>query len=99
MTHEKIHSELNTLLQVIMTGRSEIAQAHEKLQVAISGSLRLLTKESSTLEALKGDSGSLQTYLLTLSMQLKQAIDEYYDQLDSHTRKALTILEQDDRKS
>jgi Mg2+ and Co2+ transporter CorA len=98
MIDEKLRSEIDILLRIMETGRSDILQAHDKLQVAISGSLRLLSNEATTLTSLKGSPDSIKEYILSLLKSFRQMIEEHYNQLLDHTQQVLETLEENNRK-
>ncbi|MFW9788886.1 MAG: hypothetical protein ACFFE2_05640 [Candidatus Thorarchaeota archaeon] len=73
MNNEEILAEITSLLELIDQTRVNISQEHEKFQIALTNTLRLLDERSPMLDKMKGDVGNLKAYLIRTSSETRQA--------------------------
>ena len=80
MKKEDITIEITSLLEFIDKTRDEIAQEHDKFQVALTNTLKLLDEGSTILTKMKGNAGDLKAYLIRTSTETRQSsLDSYGD--------------------
>lgn len=73
MSQEKLIDQLIELSAQIVSAREEIEKKHEKLQIALTSVLRLLSEErGSTADKIHADQDRLKGYLLRTLSQLRQ---------------------------
>ncbi|MHA3965020.1 MAG: hypothetical protein AM325_015945 [Candidatus Thorarchaeota archaeon SMTZ1-45] len=80
MKKEDITIEITSLLEFIGQTRDEIAQEHDKFQIALTNTLKLLDEGSPILTKLKGNAEDLKAYLIRTSTETRQSsLDPYED--------------------
>ena len=73
MSQEKLVNQLTELSAQIITAREEIDRKHEKMQIALTNVLRLLSEErGSTKDKIQADPNRLNGYVLRALSQLRQ---------------------------
>jgi multidrug resistance efflux pump len=73
MSQEKLVRQLAELSAQIVTAREEIDRKHEKMQIALTNVLRLLSEEKgSTADKIRADPNRLKGYVLQALSQLRQ---------------------------
>jgi hypothetical protein len=88
MKKEEIITELTSLLDFIDETRDRVGLEHDKFQVALSNTLRLLDEGSPTLTKMKGNVGDLKAYLIRTSTEIRQtSLDPY-----SHLRARIKTI-------
>ena len=92
MTNEDILLELTSLLDFIDETREKITSEHDKFQIALTNTLRLLDEGSPTLAKLKGNVEDLKAYLIKSSMDPRQTTLESLEQLRSKIEKLRDLI-------
>lgn len=64
MDTENIQTQLKELLEQITETKDELAQEYEKFEVALTGALRLLSGEGTSITSIKGNPRDLIGYLI-----------------------------------
>jgi hypothetical protein len=79
MKKEDIIIEITSILDFIDETRDRIGLEHDKFQVALTNTLRLLDEGSPTLTKMKGNVEDLKAYLIRKSTEIRQtSLDPYY---------------------
>lgn len=79
---ENLILQLTELRNNTVRMQSEIEQEYEKFQVALSGVLRILSGDGSTiLKAIQGSPEEVKGYLIQLASQLRQHTTESWESL------------------
>jgi len=99
MNDEQLREELNTILMLLNAQQNEIAEIQEKFQVALTGVLRLVGKESHILSKLQGDPEDLKGYLIHLNSDVVTTTTKSYESLRTRIEEVLESLSSSDRKS
>ena len=82
MKKEDIIVEITSLLEFIDRTRDEIAQEHDKFQIALTNTLKLLDESSSTLVKMKGNAEDLKAYLIRTSTETRQTSSLLVERID-----------------
>ena len=78
MKKDVIVSEITSLIDFIDETRNRIGLEHDRFQVALTNTLRLLDESSPTLTKMKGNVMDLKAYLIRTSTEIRQtSIDPY----------------------
>ena len=81
MKNEDIITQLSSLLDFIDETREKVGLEHDKFQVALTNTLRLLDEGSSTLVKMKGNTEDLKAYLIRTSTEIRQTSLNPYENL------------------
>ena len=81
MKKEDIIAEITSLLDFIDETHDRIGLEHDKFQVALTSTLRLLDEGSSTLTKMKGNVEDLKAYLIRTSTEIRQTSLDPYEYL------------------
>lgn len=81
MKKEDIIAEITSLLEFIDKTRDEISLEHDKFQVALTNTLRLLGDSSPILTKMKGNVDDLKGYLIRTSTEIRQTSLDPYEHL------------------
>ena len=81
MKNEDLIAEITSLLDHINETRDKIGSEHDKFQVALTNTLRLLDESSPTLAKMKGNAEDLRAYLIRKSTELRTISLDSYEQL------------------
>ncbi len=81
MKNEDIIAQISSLLDFIDETREKIGLEHDKFQVALTNTLRLLDEGSPTLAKMKGKTEDLKAYLIRTSTEIRQTSLEPYENL------------------
>lgn len=80
MKKDDITKEVASLLNFIDDARDRIAIEHDKFQIALTNTLRLLGEESPILTKMKGSTEDLKAYLIRTSTEIRQiSLNPYED--------------------
>ena len=90
MDQSTLNQKMHRLTVEIDRYREEMDQEHEKFQVALTGVLRLLSGQDTTLSNLRGSPDDLRGYIIQLAADLHQKSLEQYNALRTEFN---TILE------
>ena len=78
MDQTTLNHQMHKLSIVIDRYHEEMDQEHEKFQVALTGVLRLLSGQDTTLSNLRGRPDDLRGYIIQLAADLhKKSLDQY----------------------
>ncbi len=72
MKKDDITKEVASLLNFIDDARDRIANEHDKFQIALTNTLRLLGEGSPILTKMKGSTEDLKAYLIRTSTEIRQ---------------------------
>ena len=81
MDTDSLGIELKKLLEVVKELLEESKEELEKFQVALTGTLRLLDGENTTLAALQGTPAELRGYVLQLTTQMSKNSGERFEKI------------------
>ena len=81
MKNEDMIAELASLLDIIKETSDRISSEHDKFQVALTNTLRLLDEGSPTLAKMKGNADDLKAYLIRRSTEIRTLSLDSYEQL------------------
>lgn len=81
MKKEDIIAEITSLLEFIDLTLYEITQEHDKFQIALTNTLKLLDEGSPTLIRMKGNVEDLKAYLIRMSGETRQVSIDPYEKL------------------
>lgn len=78
---DSLDVELKRILEVVKELLAESKEELDKFQVALTGTLRLLDGETTTLSALQGNPAELRGYVLQLTTQMSNNSDERFEKI------------------
>lgn len=81
MDSDSLDVELKRILEVVKELLAESKEELDKFQVALTGTLRLLDGETTTLSALQGNPAELRGYVLQLTTQMSNNSDERFEKI------------------
>ena len=81
MKNEDIIEQISSLLDFINETREKIGLEHDKFQVALTNTLRLLDEGSPMLAKMKGNKEDLKAYLIRTSTEIRQTSLDPYENL------------------
>ena len=81
MDTDSLSFELKRILDVVKELLDESQEELEKFQVTLTGTLRLLDGESTTLSALQGNPAELRGYVLQLTAQMRKNSGERFEKI------------------
>ena len=81
MKNEDIIAQISSLLDFIDETREKIGLEHDKFQVALTNTLRLLDEGSPMLTKMKGNTEDLKAYLIRTSTEIRQTSLDPYETL------------------
>ncbi|MHA2425013.1 MAG: hypothetical protein ACXAEF_09515 [Candidatus Thorarchaeota archaeon] len=93
MKNEDIIVEISSLLDFIDETRDEISVEHDKFQIALTNTLRLLDEGSSTLTKMKGNVGDLKAYLIRTSTEIRQTSLAPYETLRARVERIRNLIQ------
>ncbi|MFX1580213.1 MAG: hypothetical protein ACFFBJ_11235 [Promethearchaeota archaeon] len=93
MKDERISLEIASILALIDESREKIITEHDRFQVALTNSLRLLGDNSQTLSKMKGDTEDLKAYLIRSSITLHQTSIDLLEQIRAKIEKLHGLIE------
>ncbi|MGY5863393.1 MAG: hypothetical protein RTV41_02245 [Candidatus Thorarchaeota archaeon] len=93
MTKDVIIKEITSIIDYIEETKNRVELDHDKFQVALSSTLRLLGDTNPTLTKLKGDAEALKGYLVRTSTEIKETAVQPYHQLKQRMEKVLGMLQ------
>ena len=100
MENDSLAAKLREVLMQIESSRESIEKGQERVQIAITGALRLLDDNSSTLEKLRGSPDDLKGFVLKLVTDLNSETISHLESLHSQIERILVNMpEFHDRKS
>jgi len=96
---DEVRLSINLLLDGLKKTCTEMESDYNRLQIALTGSLKLLDgTEAKTLTALHGNSADLKRYLISLVSDLKQNTINHLQGFTHHVQEILEQIEGIDRK-
>lgn len=96
---DEIEQQVILLLDEIENAKNTIENQYNKLQIALSSTLRLLNgSETKTLDALHGNSGNLKSYLISMVSGIKNETTDRLLSLEQRTRDISQLLSDINRK-
>ena len=93
MTKDAVITEITSIIKYIEETKNRVSLDHDKFQVALTNTLRLLNGTSSTLANLKGDSEDLKGYLIRTCTEMRESSIQPYNHLREQMEKVLRLLE------
>ena len=96
---EEIENYVNLLLDELKDAKDALENQFNKLQIALSSSLRLLDgSETKTLSALHGNPENLKTYLISIVSGMKDDTANRFLSMEQHTKNISQLLSNLNRK-
>lgn len=93
MNKEDIIIEITSLLELIDQNRDEITQEHDKFQIALTNTLKLLDEGSPILTKMKGDAEDLKAYLIRTSTDIRQRSIDPYETLKARVERIRDMIQ------
>lgn len=93
MKKEDIDTEISALLYFINESRDQVALEHDKFQVALTNTLRLLDESSSTLIKMKGNVKALKSYLIRTSTEIRNSSLGPFDGIKDRVERIYELLQ------
>lgn len=93
MKKEDIITEITSLLDFIDETRDRISLEHDKFQVALTNTLRLLDEGSPTLIKMKGNVEDLKAYLIRTSTEIRQTSLDPYEHLRARVETIHSLIQ------
>jgi hypothetical protein len=93
MKKEDIAIEITSLLEFIDQTRDEITQEHDKFQIALTNTLKLLDEGSPILTKMKGNAEDLKAYLIRTSTETRQSSLNPYDDLRTRVERIRDMVQ------
>ncbi|MHA2352821.1 MAG: hypothetical protein ACXAC0_00585 [Candidatus Thorarchaeota archaeon] len=93
MKKEDIIVEITSLLEFIDQNHDRITQEHDKFQIALTNTLRLLDDGSPILTKMKGNVEDLKAYLIRTSTETRQVSLDPYEQLRTRVERIRDMLQ------
>jgi hypothetical protein len=93
MKKEDIIVEITSLLEFIDQNQDKIAQEHDKFQIALTNTLRLLDDGSPILTKMKGNVEDLKAYLIRTSTETRQVSLNPYEQLRARVERIRDMIQ------
>jgi hypothetical protein len=93
MKNDEIISEITSLLDFIDETRERIGLEHDKFQVALTNTLRLLDGSSPTLTKMKGNAMDLKAYLIRTSTEIRQISMNPYTHLRTRVETIRSLIQ------
>ena len=81
MKNDEIIAQISSLLDFIDETREKISFEHDRFQVALTNTLRLLDEGSPMLAKMKGNTEDLKAYLIRTSTEIRQTSLDPYENL------------------
>ncbi len=83
MKEETIRGEIEDILKTLREMQKRVEKQHDEFQVALSGSLRLITTDKlETIERMHGSKEELKGYLIRKHLQLREEALANYRELE-----------------
>ncbi len=93
MKREDVSTEISALLYFINESRDQVALEHDKFQVALTNTLRLLDESSSTLIKMKGNVKALKSYLIRTSTEIRNSSLDPFDGIKDRVERIYELLQ------
>ena len=93
MKKEDIAIEITSLIEFIDQTRDEITQEHDKFQIALTNTLKLLDESSPILTKMKGNAEDLKAYLIRTSSETRQSSLNPYDDLRTRVERIRGMIQ------
>jgi len=93
LKHEDILVEISSLLAFIEETRDKISLEHDKFQIALTNTLRLLGEGSPILTKMKGNAEDLKAYLIRTSTEIRQTSLDPYEHLRNRVETVRSLIQ------
>jgi hypothetical protein len=93
LKHEDVLVEISSLLTFIEETRDKISLEHDKFQIALTNTLRLLDEGSPILTKMKGNTEDLKAYLIRTSTEIRQTSLNPYEQLRNRVETIRSLIQ------
>jgi hypothetical protein len=93
MKKEDIIVEITSLLEFIDQTRDEITREHDKFQIALTNTLKLLDDGSPILTKMKGNIEDLKAYLIRTSTETRQTSLDPYEDLRTRVERIRNLIQ------
>lgn len=93
MKNEDLITEISSLLALINEAREKTHSDHEKFQVALTNTLRLLNGSSQILTKMAGNTEDLKAYLIRMSTSIQQTSSDSLNQLRLKAEKIRDLIQ------
>ena len=91
MDSDSLGIELKKILEVVKELLEESKEEQDKFQIALTGTLRLLDGENTTLSALQGSPAELRGYILQLTTQMSKNSADRFEKILDHLTAVIKI--------
>ncbi|MFW9767449.1 MAG: hypothetical protein ACFFF9_02375 [Candidatus Thorarchaeota archaeon] len=93
MKKDAVITEITSIIKYIEEAKNRVSLDHDKFQIALTNTLRLLNGTSPTLAKLKGDSEDLKGYLIKTCAEMRESSIQPYHHLRTRMEKVLQLLQ------
>jgi hypothetical protein len=93
MKNDDLITEISSLLEFIEKTSAEVSLEHDKFQVALTNTLRLLDEGKSTLTSMKGNVEDLKAYVIRTSTEIRQTSLAPYETLRTRVERIRNLIQ------
>lgn len=92
MKKEDLIIEVMSIIDFIDQSQEKLTREHDKFQVSLTNTLKLLSEGSSILTNMKGNTEDLKAYLIRASTETRHASLDSYGQLRVRVERLLNLI-------
>ena len=92
MKKEDLIIEVRLLIDFIDKSQQKLTREHDKFQVSLTNTLKLLNEGSAILTNIKGNTEDLKAYLIRASTETRHASLDSYEQLRVRVERLLNLI-------
>jgi hypothetical protein len=92
MKKEDLIIEVMSLIDFIDQSQQKLIREHDKFQVSLTNTLKLLSESSAILTNMKGNTEDLKAYLIRASTKTRTASLDPYEQLRVRVERLLNLI-------
>lgn len=92
MKKEDLIIEVRLLIDFIDKSQQKLTREHDKFQVSLTNTLKLLNEGSAILTNIKGNTEDLKAYIIRASTETRHASLDSYEQLRVRVERLLNLI-------
>ncbi|NHI88998.1 MAG: hypothetical protein EAX87_05700 [Candidatus Thorarchaeota archaeon] len=92
MKKEDLIIEVRSLIEFIDQSQQKLTREHDKFQVSLTNTLKLLNEGSAILTNMKGNTEDLKAYIIRASTETRHASLDSYEQLRIRVERLLNLI-------
>jgi hypothetical protein len=92
MKKEDLIIEVRSLIDFIDKSQQKLTREHDKFQVSLTNTLKLLNEGSAILTNMKGNTEDLKAYIIRASTETRHASLDSYEQLRVRVERLLNLI-------